>query len=152
MEIWRINAQIGKRKFCISKWSKFILGFFSELWVTVSLFTKARLRWGKECQDYRIEAVTTTGQLAKKPAAQLKVQWGKLPSWIKKTSTAYVIHYFLSFYWLFYPTWLLKNTRSIGLNFSTQTYLSRQCLDGNHKFSGTQVFYQCILLFPRVSH
>uniref|UniRef100_A0A8C3R4C4 Phosvitin n=1 Tax=Cyanoderma ruficeps TaxID=181631 RepID=A0A8C3R4C4_9PASS len=54
--------------------------------VILPLKAKARLRWGKECRDYRIEAVGTTGQLARKPAAQLKVQWGKLPSWIKKTS------------------------------------------------------------------
>ncbi|XP_054142195.1 vitellogenin-1-like [Melozone crissalis] len=58
--------------------------------VILPLKAQARLRWGKECQDYRIEAVTTTGQLAKKPAAQLKVQWGKLPSWIKKTSTEFM--------------------------------------------------------------
>ncbi|CAN8217472.1 unnamed protein product [Coccothraustes coccothraustes] len=58
--------------------------------VILPLKAQARLRWGKECQDYRIEAVATTGQLARKPAAQLKVQWGKLPSWIKKTSTAFM--------------------------------------------------------------
>ncbi|NXU44983.1 VIT1 protein, partial [Drymodes brunneopygia] len=58
--------------------------------VILPLKAQARLRWGKECQDYRIAAVATTGQLAKKPAAQLKVQWGKLPSWIKKTSTAFM--------------------------------------------------------------
>ncbi|NXT03903.1 VIT1 protein, partial [Prunella fulvescens] len=55
--------------------------------VILPLKAQARLRWGKECQDYSIEAVATTGQLAKKPAAQLKVQWGKLPSWIKKACT-----------------------------------------------------------------
>lgn len=71
--------------------------------LAVSLFIKARLRWGKECQDYRIAAVATTGQLAKKPAAQLKVQWGKLPSWIKKTSSVYVIHSFISVYFTFLP-------------------------------------------------
>ncbi|XP_068056080.1 vitellogenin-1-like isoform X2 [Anomalospiza imberbis] len=58
--------------------------------VILPLKAQARLRWGKECQDYRIEAVATTGKLARKPAAQLKVQWGKLPSWIKKTSTAFM--------------------------------------------------------------
>lgn len=67
----------------------------------VSLFVKARLRWGKECRDYRISAVATTGQLARKPAVQLKVQWGNFPSWIKKTSTAYVTHSFLSCYFVF---------------------------------------------------
>ncbi|NXO38543.1 VIT1 protein, partial [Locustella ochotensis] len=58
--------------------------------VILPLKAQARLRWGKECRDYRIAALATTGQLAKKPAAQLKVQWGKLPSWIKKTSTAFM--------------------------------------------------------------
>uniref|UniRef100_A0A8C4V6Y0 Phosvitin n=1 Tax=Falco tinnunculus TaxID=100819 RepID=A0A8C4V6Y0_FALTI len=56
--------------------------------VVLPLKAQARLRWGKECRDYRIAAVATTGQLARKPAVQLKVQWGSLPSWIKKTSTA----------------------------------------------------------------
>ncbi|XP_014727674.1 PREDICTED: vitellogenin-1-like [Sturnus vulgaris] len=58
--------------------------------VILPLKAQARLRWGKECQDYKIAAVATTGQLARKPAAQLKVQWGKLPSWIKKTSTEFM--------------------------------------------------------------
>ncbi|XP_027756952.1 vitellogenin-1-like [Empidonax traillii] len=58
--------------------------------VILPLKAQARLRWGRECQDYRIAAVATTGRLARKPAAQLKVQWGKLPSWIKKTSTAFM--------------------------------------------------------------
>ncbi|NXP07345.1 VIT1 protein, partial [Thinocorus orbignyianus] len=58
--------------------------------VVLPLKAQARLRWGKECQDYRIAAMATTGQLAKKPAMQLKVQWGNLPSWIKKTSTAFM--------------------------------------------------------------
>uniref|UniRef100_A0A8C0V760 Vitellogenin-1-like n=1 Tax=Cyanistes caeruleus TaxID=156563 RepID=A0A8C0V760_CYACU len=58
--------------------------------VILPLKAQARLRWGKECRDYRISAVATTGKLARKPAAQLKVQWGKLPSWIKKTSTAFM--------------------------------------------------------------
>uniref|UniRef100_A0A8C5X7S7 Phosvitin n=1 Tax=Malurus cyaneus samueli TaxID=2593467 RepID=A0A8C5X7S7_9PASS len=56
--------------------------------VILPLKAQARLRWGKECQDYKIAAVASTGQLAKKPAAQLKVQWGKIPSWMKKTSIA----------------------------------------------------------------
>ncbi|NXN76786.1 VIT1 protein, partial [Himantopus himantopus] len=58
--------------------------------VILPLKAQARLRWGKECRDYRIAAIATTGQLAKKPAVQLKVQWGNLPSWIKKTSTAFM--------------------------------------------------------------
>uniref|UniRef100_A0A8C8AZE7 Phosvitin n=1 Tax=Otus sunia TaxID=257818 RepID=A0A8C8AZE7_9STRI len=58
--------------------------------VILPLKAQARLRWGKECRDYRIAAMATTGQLARKPAVQLKVQWGNLPSWIKKTSTAFM--------------------------------------------------------------
>ncbi|NWW52301.1 VIT1 protein, partial [Pedionomus torquatus] len=58
--------------------------------VVLPLKAQARLRWGKECRDYRIAALVTTGQLAKKPAVQLKVQWGNLPSWMKKTSTAFM--------------------------------------------------------------
>ncbi|NWS74842.1 VIT1 protein, partial [Crotophaga sulcirostris] len=58
--------------------------------VILPLKAQARLRWGKECRDYRITAMATTGQLARKPAVQLKVQWGSLPSWIKKTSTAFM--------------------------------------------------------------
>ncbi|NWW92266.1 VIT1 protein, partial [Rhynochetos jubatus] len=58
--------------------------------VILPLKAQARLRWGKECRDYRIAAEATTGQLAKKPAVQLKVQWGSLPSWIKKTGTAFM--------------------------------------------------------------
>ncbi|NXE75806.1 VIT1 protein, partial [Cochlearius cochlearius] len=58
--------------------------------VILPLKAQARLRWGKECRDYRISAVATTGQLARKPAVQLKVQWGNFPSWIKKTSTAFM--------------------------------------------------------------
>ncbi|NXI39881.1 VIT1 protein, partial [Galbula dea] len=58
--------------------------------VILPLKAQARLRWGKECRHYRIEAIATTGQLARKPAIQLKLQWGSLPSWIKKTSTAFM--------------------------------------------------------------
>lgn len=43
-----------------------------------------------------------------------------------------------------------KNAERMGWNFLTQTYLSRQCLDGKHKFSDTQVFYECVLLSPHV--
>ncbi|NXD79410.1 VIT1 protein, partial [Halcyon senegalensis] len=58
--------------------------------VILPLKAQARLRWGKECWDYRVTATATTGQLARKPAVQLKVQWGSLPSWIKKTSTTFM--------------------------------------------------------------
>lgn len=56
--------------------------------VILPLKAQARMRWGKECRDYRIAALATTGQMARKLAMQLKVQWGIIPSWIKKTSTA----------------------------------------------------------------
>uniref|UniRef100_A0A8C6JCQ0 Uncharacterized protein n=1 Tax=Melopsittacus undulatus TaxID=13146 RepID=A0A8C6JCQ0_MELUD len=58
--------------------------------VILPLKAQARLRWGKECRDYRIAATATTGKLARKPAVQLKVQWRSLPSWIKKTSSAFM--------------------------------------------------------------
>ncbi|NXJ74285.1 VIT1 protein, partial [Trogon melanurus] len=58
--------------------------------VILPLKAQARLRWGKECRDYKIAATATTGQLARKPAVQLKVQWGSLPSWIKKSSTTFM--------------------------------------------------------------
>ncbi|XP_062467267.1 vitellogenin-1-like [Pezoporus occidentalis] len=58
--------------------------------VILPLKAQARLRWGKECQDYRIAATATTGKLARKPAMQLKVQWRSLPSWLKKTSSAFM--------------------------------------------------------------
>ncbi|NXX84558.1 VIT1 protein, partial [Urocolius indicus] len=58
--------------------------------VVLPLKAQARVRWGKECRDFRIAATATTGQLARKPAVQLKVQWRRLPSWIKKTSTAFM--------------------------------------------------------------
>ncbi|NXD06927.1 VIT1 protein, partial [Nothocercus nigrocapillus] len=58
--------------------------------VILPLKAQARLRWGKECRDYRIEGRATTGQMARKPAVQLKVQWGNLPSWIKKTSSEFM--------------------------------------------------------------
>ncbi|KAM4654917.1 vitellogenin-1-like [Amazona ochrocephala] len=58
--------------------------------VILPLKAQARLRWGKECRDYKIAATATTGKLARKPAAQLKVQWQSLPSWIKKTSSAFM--------------------------------------------------------------
>ncbi|OXB80055.1 UNVERIFIED_CONTAM: hypothetical protein H355_012978 [Colinus virginianus] len=58
--------------------------------VILPLKAQTRLRWGKECRDYRMAAMATTGQLARKPAMQLKVQWGNVPSWIKKTSTVFM--------------------------------------------------------------
>ncbi|KAM9324668.1 vitellogenin-1-like [Gastrophryne carolinensis] len=43
----------------------------------------AVMRWGKNCQDYRITAQASTGQLAGSPAVQLAWQWKRLPSWIR---------------------------------------------------------------------
>uniref|UniRef100_A0A7M4FIM9 Vitellogenin-1-like n=1 Tax=Crocodylus porosus TaxID=8502 RepID=A0A7M4FIM9_CROPO len=54
--------------------------------VVLPLKAQARLRWGKQCRDYKIEARASTGQLARNPAIQLKVAWTKLPSWIRRTS------------------------------------------------------------------
>nr|DBA17869.1 TPA: hypothetical protein GDO54_016182 [Pyxicephalus adspersus] len=44
----------------------------------------ARIRWGKNCQDYQMAAQASTGQMAGAPAVQLLWQWKTLPSWLKR--------------------------------------------------------------------
>lgn len=51
-------------------------------------------------------------------------------------------------FYLSYTSWLYKNTERIGWNFSTQTCLG-VFFDGKHKFNGTTVFCECVLLSPR---
>ncbi|XP_053549158.1 LOW QUALITY PROTEIN: vitellogenin-like [Bombina bombina] len=55
---------------------------------TVSRSQKAlaMLRWGQQCQDYKISAKISEGELAGKPALQLMWQWEKLPTWMKDTA------------------------------------------------------------------
>ncbi|KAM3915622.1 vitellogenin-1-like [Leptodactylus fuscus] len=55
---------------------------------SVSGFHKASamLRWGANCQDYKVVGQLSTGTLAGAPAAQLSWQWKRLPSWLKSTA------------------------------------------------------------------
>ncbi|KAG2461603.1 VIT protein, partial [Polypterus senegalus] len=43
-------------------------------------------QWGKECQDYKIAFKAVTGQLGAHPAVQLKTQFWKIPTAVKKTA------------------------------------------------------------------
>ncbi|XP_043860011.1 vitellogenin-1-like [Dromiciops gliroides] len=47
------------------------------------LKTKGRLRWGTNCKDYNIEAQAAVGQITKKPAMQVKINWGRLPFFLE---------------------------------------------------------------------
>ncbi|NWU99801.1 VIT2 protein, partial [Upupa epops] len=44
------------------------------------------LKWGKDCQDYQIDAQLATGQFAAYPAIQMKLDWPKVPSTVQTTS------------------------------------------------------------------
>ncbi|XP_053929153.1 vitellogenin-2 [Cuculus canorus] len=44
------------------------------------------LKWGKDCQDYQIAARITTGQFAAYPATQMKLEWPRVPSIVKRTA------------------------------------------------------------------
>ncbi|KAM4722964.1 vitellogenin-1-like [Rhinophrynus dorsalis] len=46
----------------------------------------AEVRWGQRCKDYRVSAKVSTGQLARNSAVQIALQWGKLPTWIKRAA------------------------------------------------------------------
>uniref|UniRef100_A0A8C0FX62 Phosvitin n=1 Tax=Chelonoidis abingdonii TaxID=106734 RepID=A0A8C0FX62_CHEAB len=41
------------------------------------------LKWGQDCQDYRISSELVTGWFADHPAIQLKLEWPKVPSRVK---------------------------------------------------------------------
>uniref|UniRef100_A0A452HEU5 Uncharacterized protein n=1 Tax=Gopherus agassizii TaxID=38772 RepID=A0A452HEU5_9SAUR len=41
------------------------------------------LKWGQDCQDYRISSELVTGWFADNPAIQLKLEWPKVPSRVK---------------------------------------------------------------------
>ncbi|XP_053326328.1 vitellogenin-1-like [Spea bombifrons] len=47
---------------------------------------QAVVTWGHECQDYRVSAKFSKGQLAGHPAVQLNWRWARLPSWLRKTT------------------------------------------------------------------
>ncbi|XP_030351580.1 vitellogenin-2-like isoform X2 [Strigops habroptila] len=43
----------------------------------------AYLKWGRYCQDYKISTELVTGRFAAHPAAQVKVEWPKVPSSVR---------------------------------------------------------------------
>ncbi|POI23656.1 hypothetical protein CIB84_012595, partial [Bambusicola thoracicus] len=44
------------------------------------------LKWGKDCQDYQVATQIATGQFAAYPAIQVKLEWSKVPSSVRKTA------------------------------------------------------------------
>ncbi|KAJ1171460.1 hypothetical protein NDU88_003321, partial [Pleurodeles waltl] len=46
----------------------------------------ALLRWGQECQDYKISAKASTGLLSGNSAAQLQIKWEHVPTWMKRAA------------------------------------------------------------------
>ncbi|XP_072366475.1 vitellogenin 3, phosvitinless isoform X2 [Scyliorhinus torazame] len=46
----------------------------------------ALLKWGKNCQDYKIGAKATTGHFQHHPAVLVKAQWDKIPQTLKETA------------------------------------------------------------------
>ncbi|NXJ06864.1 VIT2 protein, partial [Odontophorus gujanensis] len=44
------------------------------------------LKWGKDCQDYQVATQIATGQFAAHPAIQVKLEWSKVPSSVRKTA------------------------------------------------------------------
>ncbi|KAJ7410138.1 Vitellogenin-2 [Willisornis vidua] len=43
----------------------------------------AYLRWGRNCQDYKISTELVTGRFAAHPAVQVKLEWPKVPSSVR---------------------------------------------------------------------
>ncbi|OPJ77395.1 hypothetical protein AV530_007724 [Patagioenas fasciata monilis] len=46
----------------------------------------AYLKWGRNCQDYKISTELVTGRFAGHPAAQVKLEWPKVPSSVKSVA------------------------------------------------------------------
>lgn len=46
----------------------------------------ALLKWGKNCQDYKIAAKATTGHFQHHPAVLVKAQWDRIPQSLKETA------------------------------------------------------------------
>ncbi|XP_025972306.2 vitellogenin-2 [Dromaius novaehollandiae] len=46
----------------------------------------AYLKWGRNCQDYKISTELVTGQFAAHPAAQVKLEWPKVPSSVRSVA------------------------------------------------------------------
>ncbi|XP_077133941.1 vitellogenin-1-like isoform X2 [Ranitomeya variabilis] len=55
---------------------------------SVSGFHKASamLRWGENCQDYKVTGKASTGKLAGSPAVQLSWRWKGLPTWLRSAA------------------------------------------------------------------
>ncbi|XP_071292487.1 vitellogenin-2-like [Agelaius tricolor] len=47
---------------------------------------KAYLKWGRNCQDYKVSSELVTGQFAAHPAVQVKLEWPKVPSSIRSVA------------------------------------------------------------------
>uniref|UniRef100_A0A674IYL4 Uncharacterized protein n=1 Tax=Terrapene triunguis TaxID=2587831 RepID=A0A674IYL4_9SAUR len=45
------------------------------------------LKWGQDCQDYRISSEFVTGRFADHPAIQVKLEWPKVPSRVKSVAS-----------------------------------------------------------------
>ncbi|NWR50683.1 VIT2 protein, partial [Regulus satrapa] len=43
----------------------------------------AYLKWGRNCQDYKVSSELVTGRFAAHPAAQVKLEWPKVPSSVR---------------------------------------------------------------------
>ncbi|XP_068056016.1 vitellogenin-2-like [Anomalospiza imberbis] len=43
----------------------------------------AYLKWGRNCQDYKVSSELVTGQFADHPAVQVKLEWPKVPSSVR---------------------------------------------------------------------
>uniref|UniRef100_A0A8B9QG95 Phosvitin n=1 Tax=Apteryx owenii TaxID=8824 RepID=A0A8B9QG95_APTOW len=44
------------------------------------------LKWGQDCQEYKIATKIATGQFASHPAVQMKLEWPKVPSGIRRAA------------------------------------------------------------------
>ncbi|NWT31998.1 VIT2 protein, partial [Cardinalis cardinalis] len=47
---------------------------------------KAYLKWGRNCQDYKVSSELVTGQFAAHPAVQVKLEWPKVPSSVRSAA------------------------------------------------------------------
>ncbi|XP_053806366.1 vitellogenin-2-like [Vidua chalybeata] len=46
----------------------------------------AYLKWGRNCQDYKVSSELVTGQFADNPAVQVKLEWPKVPSSVRSVA------------------------------------------------------------------
>ncbi|XP_078506479.1 vitellogenin-1-like [Lissotriton helveticus] len=72
-----VTVQLGQT----SPWK-----FCADAAITKHLKALAMLRWGQECQDYKISAKASTGLLSGNSAAQLQIKWEHVPTWMKRAA------------------------------------------------------------------